>query len=86
MSLLLQQVQHHAAALPLPLQAELLNYVIYLEYKAQGHSQPIPAPERRERLAQAFAQAVALNPFAAIADPVAWQREQRQDRPLPGRE
>lgn len=26
------------------------------------------------------------NPFPSIPDPVAWQREIRQDRPLPGRE
>ena len=27
-----------------------------------------------------------LNPFREIADPVAWQREIRQDRQLPGRD
>ena len=27
-----------------------------------------------------------LGAFQDIADPVAWQREQRQDRPLPGRD
>jgi hypothetical protein len=26
------------------------------------------------------------DPFAAIVDPVEWQREMRKDRPLPGRE
>lgn len=40
---------------------------------------------RHDRLTAALAQAVALNPFAEIVDPVAWQREQRQDRSLPGR-
>ena len=28
----------------------------------------------------------AMNAFSYIDDPVAWQREQREDRPLPGRE
>jgi len=60
--------------------------VIYLEYKARGHIDPVPLQERRERLAKALAQAAELNPFADIHDPVAWQREQCQDRPLPGRE
>lgn len=88
MNTILQQVQHHAAVLPLALQAELLNYVIYLEQKAQS---VIPATtndtkeQQRKRLAEAFEQAAALNPFSDIADPVDWQREQRQDRPLPGR-
>ena len=27
-----------------------------------------------------------LNPFREIIDPVAWQREIRKDRPLPGRD
>lgn len=85
MNSILQQLQQHAAALPTPLQAELLNYAIYLEQKAQG--KPATASnQKRERLAEALAQAAALNPYGDIADPVAWQREQRQDRPLPGRD
>lgn len=88
MNAILQQVQHHAAVLPLALQAELLNYVMYLEQKAQS---VLPATtndtkeQQRKRLAEAFEQAAALNPFNDIAAPVDWQREQRQDRPLPGR-
>lgn len=86
MTALLKQIQKHVAGLPLPLQAELLNYVVYLEYKARGHIYPVSLQERRERLAKALAQAAELNPFAGIQDPVAWQREQRQDRLLPDRE
>jgi len=41
--------------------------------------------QKRERLAEALAQAAAFNPYGDIADSIAWQREQRQDRPLPGR-
>lgn len=85
MDSILQQIQHYAAALPLSSQAELLNYAIYLEQKAQGKTSDISPQVRRDRLAAALEQAVALNPFAEIADPVAWQREQRHDRPLPGR-
>jgi hypothetical protein len=36
MNSVLQKIQQHAAVLPLALQAELLNYTIYLEYKAHG--------------------------------------------------
>lgn len=86
MTTLLHQVQQHAAALPLQLQAELLNYAIYLKSKAHEQHESISVQERQERLAAALTQAVALNPFADIIDPVAWQREQRQDRPLLGRE
>lgn len=41
--------------------------------------------QRRVRLAQALEQASALNPFRDI-DPITWQREQRRDTPLPGRD
>ena len=85
MNAILKDIQHHAAALPLSLQAELLNYAIYLEQKTHQEKPVTSTQERRERLAEALAQAVALNPFAEIADPVVWQREQRQDRTLPGR-
>jgi len=37
-------------------------------------------------LTDALHAAVRLNPFRDVADPAAWQREMRQDRPLPGRE
>lgn len=82
---ILQQIQQHAAALPLSSQAELLNYAVYLEQKTRKKPPVTSTQARREGLTQALAQAVALNPFAEIIDPVAWQREQRQDRSLPGR-
>lgn len=42
--------------------------------------------ERQRRLREAFDQLAASGAFADIEDPVAWQREQRRDSPLPGRE
>ncbi len=39
----------------------------------------------RQRMA-ALTRLRELNPFREVADPVAWQREIRQDRPLPGRD
>jgi hypothetical protein len=35
MNPILQQIQHHAAALPISSPAELLNYAVYLEQKAR---------------------------------------------------
>ena len=37
-------------------------------------------------VAASFNRLAAMNAFSYIDDPVAWQREQREDRPLPGRE
>jgi hypothetical protein len=86
MNTLLQQVQQHAASLPLALQAELLNYAIYLEQKAHHIAPATTEEQRRKRFAEALEHAATLNPFGDIADPVAWQREQRQDRTLLGRD
>lgn len=49
---------------------------------------PLPesTPEQRARLVQALEAAAELDPYREIEDPVAWQREIRKDRPLPGRE
>lgn len=44
------------------------------------------ANTQQQALKEALENAVASNVFADIADPAAWQREMRQDRPLPGRE
>ena len=86
MNKILEQIHYHAAILPLASQAELLHYAVYLEQKARERMPALSDEARRERLTAALAHAVALNPFAAIADPVEWQREQRQDRSLPGRD
>lgn len=46
-----------------------------------------PGSERRgERMAAALRKLAASDAFADVADPVAWQREVRKDRALPGRE
>lgn len=50
----------------------------------------VPAPrtlaERRAALRTALAAVAAAGVFADIEDPVAWQRAERADRPLPGRD
>jgi hypothetical protein len=42
--------------------------------------------ERRRRMVEALEELAALGGFESIPDPVAWQREMRKDRPLPGRD
>ena len=49
-------------------------------------SQDIPDADRGRLMAEALEGLAKLDPFADIDDPVAWQREIRKDRPLPGRE
>ena len=51
MNAILQQIQYHAAVLPLSLQAELLNYAVYLEQKTQKKTTVVSTQARRDRLA-----------------------------------
>lgn len=41
--------------------------------------------DQQQRLLAILTQLAEANPFRAIKDPIAWQKEQRQDRPLPFR-
>jgi hypothetical protein len=77
-----QAIQQHLEKFPLPLQSEVLDYVLYLEQKAGKQS--ANDNERRKLLASALEKAVAMNPFAEV-DPSAWVRSQRDERSLPGR-
>jgi antitoxin component of MazEF toxin-antitoxin module len=43
-------------------------------------------PQNREYIQQLWEELRDLKPFRGIKDPVAWQREIRKDRPLPGRD
>src|SRR5438445_13140081 len=45
-----------------------------------------PNGSRGKEMADALAQIAARGGIASIPDPAAWQREIRQDRPLPGRD
>ena len=42
--------------------------------------------DRRRRMAEALENLAAADAFSEISDPVEWQREIREDRPLPGRD
>jgi hypothetical protein len=78
-----QTIQQHVEKLPLPLQGEVLDYVLFLEQKARQHSSD--DPQRRKKLSETLERLVALNPFSKV-NPTLWEREQREDRALPGRE
>jgi len=50
--------------------------------------QPVlPASKQQDRdsVVKAFQELQVMGAFSSIKDPVAWQREIRKDRPLPGR-
>lgn len=78
-----QAIQQHLEKLPLALQGEVLDYVLYLEQKTGKHSPS--SSESRKSLASALEKVAAMNPYAGV-DPAAWEREQRGERALPGRD
>ncbi|TAJ82651.1 MAG: DUF2281 domain-containing protein [Gallionellaceae bacterium] len=78
-----QAIQQHLEKLPLPLQGEVLDYVLYLEQKSGKPT--TDDSERRKSLASALEKVAAMNPYSAV-DPASWVREQREERALPGRE
>ena len=75
-----QAIQQHVEKLSLPLQGEVLDYVLYLEQKARQHS--ADDQQRRIKLSSSLERLIALNPFTTTNPCV----EQREDRTLPGRE
>jgi hypothetical protein len=58
-----------------------LQVLPYEQVRIVEHSE-----QHQQNLERAFEEAVKLNIFAEVKDPVAWQREIRKDRLLPGRE
>jgi hypothetical protein len=69
--------------LPVPqnLRRGKLKVVATLETEAEANDRPT-----RETALAALRQLRKMGTFKQIADPVAWQREIRKDRPLPGRD
>lgn len=84
----LDAIAEQATRLPEASRKELLEFARYLEHRGTtDKSTPMGSAEKqRLALAEALEKAVRVNPFADIEDPVAWQKEQRRDRVLPGRE
>jgi uncharacterized protein YfaS (alpha-2-macroglobulin family) len=70
--------------LHLPLPVELRRSKLQVTATIQAVRDPSERPTKEDALA-ALRKLRELGTFKEIADPVAWQREIRKDRPLPGR-
>lgn len=79
-------IAEHAQHLKPSEQKEVMDFVLFLEQRAGRPVAEVDDDERGRRLAEALRQLQAVDPFKDIADPIAWQREIRQDRSLPGRD
>jgi hypothetical protein len=75
--------------LPLPMELRHGKIEVTATLRPVNGASPSPSkatPEMIARRKEAFAKLRQMNPFRGIDDPVAWQREIRKDRPLPGRD
>ena len=70
--------------LHLPLPVELRKSKLQVTATIQAVREPGECPTQEDALA-ALRKLRELGTFKEINDPVAWQREIRKDRPLPGR-
>ena len=83
---LLEQIEKQLNILPPEKQNEVLDFITFLQQRAQSARSVSADDERRKRLKKAFETLAEMGTFADITDPVEWQRQIRKDRPLPGRE
>lgn len=73
--------------LHLPLPVDLRSGKIRVEARLEPADAPAMAGEQRKKeLREVLARIRSRNPFKGIGDPVAWQREMREDVSLPGRD
>ena len=86
MNSVLQEIQQHAAVLPMALQSELLNYTIHLEQKAQEARErnklmlaPYLANRQPTELLVDFVKDLPAIEAFADKDPLSLQKEMRDE-------
>lgn len=82
---LIEQIQKSVLKLSPDKQREVLDFVAFLQLRSSKPPEPATDEQRGERIKVAFAQLAKMKTFSDITDPVAWQRNTREDRGLPGR-
>ncbi len=82
---LMEQIEKQLTMLPPEKQNEVLDFIMFLQQRLQA-APASTEEERSKRIKVAFQTLAKLNTFADVTDPVAWQKQIRQDRQLPGRQ
>lgn len=88
MSAIAERIDRRLSQLPPPRAARLEHLLVGLLEFAEPETATLATDDeqRRQRGLAALNRIAARGGIAGIEDPAAWQREQRADRPLPGRE
>ncbi|MFZ4702465.1 MAG: DUF2281 domain-containing protein [Candidatus Methylumidiphilus sp.] len=85
-----ESINQQLTTFPENLQVEILDFIMFLKYKQQksnyNSDKLLTEEQRRQKIGDCLIKLAKRNPFFEIKDAVAWQREIRTDRPLPGRE
>jgi hypothetical protein len=82
---LIEQIQKRLLKLSPEKQREVLDFVAFLQLHSPKQPETVPDVKRGKRIKDLLTQLAKTKAFADITDPVAWQRNTRQDRLLPGR-
>jgi hypothetical protein len=87
MSDISEEILYNLAELPTEMQEETLDFIQFLKAKlTKNNALKTESKTNGFALAEMLDTAAKNDLFVGIDDPSAWQREIRQDRPLPGRE
>jgi hypothetical protein len=85
-----ESINQQLITLPENLQAEILDFVMFLKFRHNKsnsiYDNPLTEEQRKRKIVDCLTKLAERNPFFEIKDPIAWQREIRKDRPLPGRD
>ena len=82
---LMEQIQKRLLQLPLDKQREVLDFVSFLQLHLPKLPEPTVDVKKGKRIRDLLTQLAKTKAFSDITDPVAWQRNTRKDRTLPGR-
>ena len=82
---LMEQIQKRLLKLSPEKQREVLDFVDFLQLRPYKLPEPTVEAKRGRKIKELLTQLGAMKTFSEIADPVAWQRNTRKDRSLPGR-
>lgn len=83
---ILDLIQQNAAELPPDKQVEVLDFISFLRHRQNVSNRLDSTIERTNAIKKTLKALATMRVFADISDPDEWQRNLRQDRPLPGRE
>ena len=82
---LMEQIQQRLMKLSPDMQREVLDFVAFLQLRSPKVIESVSEAKRGKRIKDLLTQLGKTKAFTDIADPVAWQRNTRKDRPLPRR-